>query len=833
MHRIDEPHPFALETARPHYAAERPVLAKHLALSFDLDFKTSSITGEAVHQVEAVHSVDRVTFDAVELEFTEVLVDGKSTTWDASSGQAVHVHLPTTLTAGAQATVTLRWTATPRRGLYFIGPDRQYPKRPRQVWTQGQDIDSRWYFPCLDTPAQKCPSRVTATFPASMMALSNGRLTSDATRAGRRRMTYELDAPHSPYLITLVVGEFEEHVATAGKTTITTLFPKGRRGDALRCVKRTPQMVELFESLTGRPYPWGDYAQVFVSEFIFGGMENTSATTLTDSVLHDARAALDYSAEPLISHELAHQWFGDLLTCRDWSHGWLNEGFATYSEVLWKEAADGVDEADHQRMLDLETYLEETNERYARPIVARSFDAPIDLFDRHLYEKGGLVLHELRTRLRDAPFRKVIREYVAAHAHGAVETVDLARAIERATGRNMDRFFDEYVHRAGHPMLKVTVSWNADARQTRIALKQVQDGPRTLTLLVEVVTGGDTTQHAFEVSDKEHVFTVDSDREPTQVIIDPRRDLLATVEVDKPIGLWRNEVLHASCARARTEAAQPLGKDGAAASIAALRTALLDEKAFHGTRTACARALGVVRSPAARAALLDALAVKHPKARRGVVAALGQFRDDAEVRAALLKLGRKGDASVFVEAEAARSLGKVRGEGVFEQLQKMLARESFNDTVRSAALDGLAELRDPRGWKTALAAAQYGQPEVARRSATLAVARLAEVAERKTEAVEAIAQWLRDPMFRVRLAAIDAAVALADERLIGPLSTTPFLDGREQRHAREAVRTLRTRSSAKELQSLRSDLDALKAEVRSLREASTPPKSVKTPKKKS
>src|SRR5207302_1985235 len=172
-------------------------------------------------------------------------------------------------------------------------------------------------------------------------------------------------------------------------------------------------MIELFAARTGRDYPWSRYSQITVAEFIFGGMENTSATTLTDQTLHDARAHLDFSSEPLISHELAHQWFGDLLTCRDWPHGWLNEGFATYSEVLWKEHADSEDEADHQRKIDLDAYLSEAGERYQRPIVARKFDEPLELFDRHLYEKGALVLHELRTRLGDADFRAVVRSYVA------------------------------------------------------------------------------------------------------------------------------------------------------------------------------------------------------------------------------------------------------------------------------------------------------------------------------------------------------------------------------------------------------------------------------------
>jgi aminopeptidase N len=819
MHRTDEPHPFALETARLQYAADRPVVAKDLALALTLNFDTASISGEATHVVEALSTVKLVTFDAVELTIKQVTVDGRAATFDCASGQQLHVHLPRALRRGEKASIVIVYEATPRRGLYFVGPDAQHPKRPRQAWTQGQDIDSRWYFPCLDTPAQKCPTQVTATFPAQLMALSNGRLIEDRTGHGERRMTYRLDAAHSPYLVTLVVGEFEVIEAHSGQTLVRTYFPKGRREDALRCVKRTPQMLALFESLTGYAYPWGDYAQVFVAEFIFGGMENTSATTLTDSVLHDARAALDYSAEPLIAHELAHQWFGDLLTCRDWSHGWLNEGFATYLEVLWKEHADGADEADLQREQDLEAYLDEVSDRYSRPIVARRFDAPIDLFDRHLYEKGGLVLHELRTRLGDEAFRAVVQAYVGAHAHGSVETVDLARAVERATGRNLDRFFDEYLHRAGHPQLKVDVRWDAQHQVVRLGVKQTQQAePYALTLPVELVSDGRTSTHALWLDEKEHVFTVPAPSEPKQVLVDPRRHLLATLEVEKPIGLWREELLHATCARARTEAAAALGKDGAAESVRALAKTLRDERVFHATRAACAKGLAKVRSPQAKAALLSALAVKHPKARRGVVAALGSFVEDPEVASALAKLCAKGDPSAFVEAEAARSLGKVRGKGAFELLRRMLGRRSFADTVRGGAIDGLVELADRRGWDLAEAATRYGQPPFARRGAVVALAKLAEPADKKSRTVERITELLRDPSFRVRLGAIEAAAALGDERLLGPLTSIPFLDGREQRRAREAARTLRAKSPGKELQALRGEVDTLKAELRSLKE---------------
>src|SRR5690606_2185902 len=131
------------------------------------------------------------------------------------------------------------------------------------------------------------------------------------------------------------------------------------------------------------------YAQVFVADFIFGGMENTTATTLTDQVLLDARAALDADSEDLVSHELAHQWFGDLLTCREWSQSWLHEGFATYAEYVWREHAHGRDEATMELQAWTRSYLEEDSRRYRRPIITRRFDVPIEIFDRHLYEKGA------------------------------------------------------------------------------------------------------------------------------------------------------------------------------------------------------------------------------------------------------------------------------------------------------------------------------------------------------------------------------------------------------------------------------------------------------------
>ncbi len=818
-----EPNSFAFPDATEHYAADRPVRAEHVRLEVSLDFENKEVSGTCTTRVRAVREVESLTFDAVSLDVEWATVDDARVAF-TNSGRHVRLELERKLPRGESAEVAIRYRCRPTRGLYFWGPDEGYPDRPVQAWTQGQDEDSRCWFPCLDAPAQKASTELFATFPANMTALSNGELVSDVVNAGRRTVHYRLDFPHSPYLVTLAVGEFEEARDNAGTTLLRYLYPKGRMDDALRCVARTPKMVKTFEDLTGQPFPFTSYSQAFVTEFIFGGMENTTATTLTDVVLHDERAHLDYSAEPLVAHELAHQWFGDLITCREWPHGWLNEGFATYFEVLWKEKADGLDEADQHRRQDLDSYLEEVGSRYARPIVTRKYDLPIDLFDRHLYEKGALVLHEIRRRLGDEAFFAAIAHYVRKHRGGTVETHDLARAIEESTGRNLDSLFDQYVHSPGHPCLKVEVRYEPEEKRVRLRVRQTQKTAEggwpifRLPIDVRVTAAGRSVLHTLELTDADHVFFLPAEKEPTQLIVDPRREVLGTLEVDKPLAYWVEELARAPHARSRTEAALALGKDGSAKAVEALGSALMTDP-FWATQGACAKALATARTPAAKRALLEGLKVKHPKARRAVVAALGELKRDEEVAAALRRICERGDESYFVEGEAARSLGKTRVKGVLPVLEEMTRRRSFQDAVAAGAVDGMAESLEPDAFDKVEPLTRYGQPPFVRRAAAVAVGKLAEPAQKKREAVELLTELLRDRQLRVQMATFEAVHALGDRRMIPALETTPFLDGRAKRAAREAIRALRTgEGQAKEIASLREDVDRLREETRSLKE---------------
>ncbi|MCW5805276.1 MAG: M1 family metallopeptidase, partial [Deltaproteobacteria bacterium] len=545
---------FAFPGTRPRYAPDRIVDLQHIALVLDVDPRVRTLSGTATLRAAVVAPNTRaVELDAVELAIDGVRVDGKDAAY-RHDGRRLRVELARPAAAGAELVIAVAYHGTPRRGLYFIAPDDGYPRKPLQVWTQGQDEDSRYWFPCVDTPNQKATSEVVVTVPASMFALSNGVLVSDRTEGDRRTLAWRLDVPHSCYLVTLAVGDFAAIETRWRDVPVVYYVERGREAAAERTLARTPEMLELFSTKFGVTYPYPRYAQVFVADFIFGGMENTSATTLTDTILIDERASLDYDIDALVAHELAHQWFGDLVTCRDWGEGWLNEGFATYAEYIWREHHEGRDAADLELDEWGEMYFGEDANRYRRTIATKLYDEPIDIFDHHLYEKGGRVLHMLRALLGDDAFYRALAHYLDKHRHGVVESRDLARAVEDATGKNVDWFFSQWViDGAGHPELEVELRWDADRELAVVTVEQVQrvEGRTPLfriPMRVRFRAGGRDVDVPIEIVEKKHVFHLRLEREPEQAIFDPGKVLLSATKTDKPEPMWIAELAGATLA---------------------------------------------------------------------------------------------------------------------------------------------------------------------------------------------------------------------------------------------------------------------------------------------
>lgn len=815
--------PFALASAKRHYERPRPFSVRHLALDLALDVAAKRVSGSATLDIERVApKTDTLSLDAVGFTLNRVQIDLGSGLTDAPydyDGDTLGVKVPV---SAARATVRIEYAATPARGLYFLAPDEAVPERPEQVWSQCQDEDARHWFPCHDKPHVKMTTELRVAVPSGFTVLSNGEPVFTDTPATGDPWVYHfrLDQPHPAYLMTLVAGRFdvvEDRPARIGDRSIPVqyLVPPGKKDEARRSFGETPRMIELFSRLTGVDFPWTRYSQVVVHDFIFGGMENTTATTMYEHILLDERAAIDVTSNDLIAHELAHQWFGDLVTCRDWSHGWLNEGFATYMEHVEREDRLGRDEYDWGVEGDLSSYLAEASGHYQRPIVCRDYEAPIDLFDRHLYEKGGLVLHMLRRELGEELFWKGVRTYLRRHPHGIVETADLQRALEDASGASLERFFDSWVYRPGHPALKVRVSYEdgqltAHVKQTH----KVGDTPLFAFPLELAVADAAGKVRRFEkrIDSAADALTVALGERPTWVAFDPDFKVTADVTFEAPADMLKHALAEAEPARARWQAARSLSKRHDLPTIEALAACLSKPSEAWMVRAEAARALGSIRGSAAEAALLAQVEDEHPKVRRAVAMALGNFRT-GRVAKALSRLARK-DLSYLVEAEAARSLGKTRHKSAGKTLLELLERPSWADVARAGALDGLGALRDDEHIGDVRKYTRYGVPARGRRAAIAALARLSD--GRKTR--EHLEDLLDDQNPHLRIDVIAALESLADPRARAALNRRlrSELDGRVVRRIREALRNIGERLTS-EHKRLTDELESVKGELSELK----------------
>ena len=802
--------PFALPTSTRHFERDRPFAVEHISLDVTLDPPARAIRAKAALDVRRVDpAATELLLDAVGFDVRELTVDGKKATW-RYDGRVLRIDLDT---SRDKARVQVTYRATPRRGLYFLEPDEHYPARPRQVWSQCQEEDARHWFPCHDSPHLKMTTEIVAHVPSGWYALSNGALVeSSKPKDGDHTFHWKMSEPHPSYLVTLAAGEFAEltDIAKAGEREIPVsyLVPRGREDDARRTFARTPEMIAHFSEITGVPYPWNKYAQIVVADFIFGGMENTTATTMYEHILLDERAAIDISSDDLIAHELAHQWFGDYVTCRAWYEGWLNEGFATFFEHVWRQKRLGRDEYELGLKVDLDAYLGEAHGRYRRAVVTQDYDAPLDLFDRHLYEKGGLVLHAARVELGDSLFWRGIRTYLATHARGVVETRDLQRALEEVSGRSLGRFFEQWIHKPGHPEMEVEISW--DKGVLTVATKQTQattDGvPACFELPLDLdlgAAGAGVKRHTLKITEKQQSFAVPAPERPTFVVVDPDLRIVGEVRAKQPLDMLRAQLTKAPTARGRALAAQALSRSDDVVTIEALSRALGDEHEFWGTRSECAAALARIRARECFDALKNTRQTAHPKVRRAVVEALGAFRTTEALEA--IKPYALRDDSYLVEAEAARAMGRTRQTAAFETLVDLLERPSWFDVVRAGAIDGLAALRDDRALPHLGARTRYGHPPRARRAAIMALPKLA--SDRKTR--ETLEQLLDDGDPLLRIDAVRALGELGDGKarpaLRDHLETD--LDARVRRRIREVIRDIGEPRRAAD--ALREELDKL------------------------
>ncbi len=467
--------------------------------------------------------------------------------------------------------VRIRYRAKPERGLYFVaqrqGGDGALTT-PAQIWSQGEPEDNHHWFPAYDYPDDHATSEQYITTPAGEIAISNGALVETIPNAdGTRTFHWKMDEPHATYLTSLVVGDYAKLDAAYKNVPLEYYTYRGTEETARKAFAKTPDMMRLFSDKLGHEYPYNRYAQTVVASFIFGGMENVTATTHSDSeILYGTTREAQVSTENLISHELAHSWFGNLVTCRDWSELWLNEGFATFMEAVFREHDAGHDAYLAEMRSNASLYFLEDLARHRRPLVFDRYRSPLDLFDTTVYKKGALVLHMLRETVGDELFWKALNRYLAENKLKPVTTEDLKRAFEETTGQRLDWFFDQWVYKAGFPELRVRSFYSAPTRKLTLEVTQTQ-GQEAMTPLVfrlpleiELATQSGTRTERVEVTERTQRFTFQLDGKPLMIRFDKGARLLKMINFQQPAARLKYQLTHSSDIIGRLEAAEALAR---------------------------------------------------------------------------------------------------------------------------------------------------------------------------------------------------------------------------------------------------------------------------------
>jgi aminopeptidase N len=436
--------------------------------------------------------------------------------------------------------VRIKYRATPQKGLYFIQPPRNSSfTKPAQIWSQGEPEENHYWFPCYDFPDDKSTSEQFITTNPDEIAISNGALVETINNGdGTHTFHWKMDEPHSSYLISLVVGNYAKLNDTYKNIPVEYYTYKGTEQEARNAFAKTPEMMRVFSEKLNFEFPFNKYAQTIVANFIFGGMENVTATTHADTEIlgNGSSSEGQISTENLISHELSHSWFGDLVTCKDWSQAWLNEGFATFMEAVFREQEAGHEAYLAELRSDTFLYLLEDSLKYRRPIVYDRYHAPIDLFDATLYKKGALILHMLRYTVGDEMFWKALNKYLNENKDKNVETSDLQRAFEETTGKKLDWFFDQWVYKAGYPELRVRSLYNISTHTLTLDVTQTQtpelDTPAVFRLPVDIeftTVKGASTEH-IEITERHQRFTFKLDSKPLKINFDKDERILKKLD---------------------------------------------------------------------------------------------------------------------------------------------------------------------------------------------------------------------------------------------------------------------------------------------------------------
>jgi aminopeptidase N len=754
----------SLPARRPFAAPETPrqterlreVDIKHIKAELSLDAKKQEVRGKVTHTLTPLHPY----LTTIELDCGPRLVVSQVTAGSDSTpckfaikDQKLAITLDKPYGPGDTFDLVIAYGGSPAAGLHFVAPDSSNPARPQAIWTQGEAEDNHHWLPCYDYPNDRVTTEMIITVAKPLSVVSNGSLAGTCdNNDGTRTFHWKMDQPHSTYLITVAASDFVAfHDHVDGLPVDYYVTKNVDEATARRFMGKTPKMIRFFDEKTGQKYPYPKYAQVCLPEF-GGGMENTSATSMTDNSLLDPIEALERDEDGLVAHELAHQWFGDFLTCKDWSHIWLNEGFASYFDPLFAQHDRGEDEFRLRMEGELKSYL--SNDRmYRRPIVETRYTSPMHMFDMMTYAKGGCVLHMLRGLVGEEAWWKAIRTYVSDHKFQVVETDDFRRAVEQATGKDMKWFFDQWLYKAGHPELRAAWHYEDADKTVRVKIEQTQKAEeqtplfRTPTTLELTDSSGTSRAIPIVIEGASQEFVIPAAAKPQMVLIDPDCWLVKELNFDKPLEESIFQLEHARCVVCRLNAARALAgrfRDDPHAGNA-LAAAWKRERSVTGrtdlvsllaggeagsgrrpTRFGTARARPVEDGDERfRAALLEAAIDEEARVRVAAIRGLARLKRDDQSEAVLRAAWSNLKEAYGARTTALRALVSWKAKDAEELLTAALKNPVGKCALASTALELLLQQPGPKARELAALYARYGQPRPLRSVAIDAFDRLA------------------------------------------------------------------------------------------------------------
>jgi len=766
------------------WAPSRAYHVENYKLTLHFDEPKGEIFGDEV-----------VTLRPFEPQFRKFYLDSSELTIDSVTLESLQ-HGPVRLTYGTQearlwitldraydptSTLNVRivYHGFPRTGLFFVNPTPDYPNRPQEVFSQGEAEFNHYWFPCWDYPNDMATSETVTTVSEGQTVVSNGKLVKATHSGGQVTYDWVESIPHSSYLISIAAGPWRKVTDKYQDKPVDYYVPDSvDEATARRSFHLTPDMIGFFSRATGVEYPYEQYAQTTVHNYMFGGQENVSATTLSDWTLHDERADQDYPSTNLVSHELGQHWFGDYVQGRDWANIWLNEGFATYLETLYIQHHEGNDAYRFEIYDDQLAAQAEDRNDYRRPIVDRHYADPMQMFDATTHAKGAAILDMLRYVLdgaeatshpasQDETLFRALHEYLIAHHTKAVDTSDLISAIRATTGQELDWFFREWVFMAGHPDYQVAASYDTTAKSEKLTIAQTQQADGVTPVFdmpIELAFyGANGERKEIQVHDHQQrqEFDIPLTFEPQWVDFDPNDFIDKTVQFDQPLDALIAQSEKNPAMMSRLWAVQQLGTKTDASPDVRVRALVqvLGSDDFYAVRAAAATSLGNIATNHAKAALLSSLQQPDSRVRAAAVTALGNFRGNEVVYETLVNT-LNNDDSYAAQAAAAQQLGKSGAATAFDVLQAKVATKP-EVHVMIATLKAMASTKDPRAAKILLAEAQPGVPERIRLNALAALAGLKGTVPQNEVLglAEVVRAALHDPFFPIQEAGEELAGA--------------------------------------------------------------------------